>query len=172
MGVTLIAQILHGQSDVGLVAACALQGGVVLLHDFQHVGACHGFGCLTIFGLTEADGYYLSDVFLLHVGLVHFLYAAHFFIVEPIGCFQLSQFVYHLGIQLLVVNIARVVDELSFGYGQTDVSATARGISQRMGIVGRGYERGVAQTVVLAAAEDRSSVDFVLLQSLFQGSML
>ena len=35
----------------------------------------------------------------------------------------------HLRIQLLVVNLTLVVDELSFGYRQTDVPSTARGIA-------------------------------------------
>ena len=85
---------------------------------------------------------------------------------------QLYQLVEHLGVQLPVVDLPRVVYQLVFGHRQTDVPSAARGIGQRVRVVRRGHERGIAGPVLLTAAEDGSSVHLALRQRLLQRRML
>ena len=55
-------------------------------------------------------------------GDMRILVADNLLVVEPIGGIQRVDFVQHLGIQLLVVNVASIVNQLTFGNSQADVA--------------------------------------------------
>ena len=138
----------------------------------QHLGTVHRSTCLVLLRFAEADLYHLADVLLLHELQIELLDASHFVVVEPVGRLQLSQFIDNLGIELVVVNLARVVDKLPVGNGHADVAAGARLVLQRMRIVGRCHERGITRTVFLRGTVDGTSVDLRLRECLLQRTLL
>ena len=85
---------------------------VLLADNADELAAVHGFHVLTLIRLAEADGDNLGNVLLLHVLQVQFLNTRHLLVVEPVGRIQLTNLVEHLSIELVVVNVARIVDEL------------------------------------------------------------
>lgn len=146
---SLVAKFLHGQAEMNLHAVGGLQRGVLSPDEFQHLRAVHGGSRLVIDWFAEAGADHLAQVLLLHVVLVQLLNTCHLSIVEPVGSLHFTQFMHYLGVELFVRYVARVVNKLSFGNGQTDVAARARGVSQRVRIVRGGYERGIAGLVLL-----------------------
>ena len=104
--------------------------------------------------------------------MVELLDAGHLFVVKPVGRFILAQFVEHLGVELIIVDVSRVVDVLTFRNRHADVATRARGVCQRMRIVCSGYERRIARTVFLRGTIDGASVHLRLRQRLFQLCML
>ena len=126
-----------------------LDAGILLRNDFEHLRAVQVLCRFAFLRLAEAELDHLGHILLLHVPLVQLLDAGHLVVVEPVGSLQLAQFVQHLGIQLVVVDVARIVDEPSLRDGQTDVATRTRGVRQRMGVVGRRHKRGEAWAVLL-----------------------
>ncbi len=123
--------------------------GVCITDNLQHFRSAHRLHLLTLLGLAKADFYHLCNVLLLHVGEVQLLNTSNLLVVEPIGRIQLTDFVQHLGIQLLVVNVASIVNQLTFGNSQADVATRACCIRQRVRIVGSRDKGSIAGTVVL-----------------------
>ena len=103
----------------------------------------------SILGLAEAGVHHRCDVLLLHVVQVHLLNTDYLLIVKPIGGVQLANLVQHLGIQLLVVNVTRIVNQLPIGNSQADVATASCSIRQRVRIVGSRDKGSIAGTVVL-----------------------
>ena len=68
--------------------------------------------------------------------MVKCLDTSHFVVVEPVGRLGLIQFVNSLSIKLLIVYLAIIVDELTTGNRDTDVSTATRFVLQRLLIVG------------------------------------
>ena len=132
----------------------------------------HGFHNFALFRLAETNLYYFHDVLLFHKTLVHLLQAGHLVVVEPIGCLLLTQLIEHLGIELLVVNLACVVDELPLRNLQTDIATIARSICQGMRIVGGSHKRGIARSVFLRGTIDGSSIYLAFRKRLLQRGML
>ena len=133
----LVPEGFHGESQADFVAVVDLDGGILLLDKGQqHLGI------------------------LLHKLLIQLLEADHLIVVEPIGSLQLLQFVHHLSIQLLIIDLARIVDHQPVRNLDADVATTASGILQRMTVVGSGHERGITGTILLGSSEDRTSVHF------------
>jgi len=82
-------------------------------------------------------------------GDMRILVADNLLVVEPIGGIQLANLVQHLGIQLLVVNVTRIVNQLPIGNSQADVATASYSIRQRVRIVGSRDKGSIAGTVVL-----------------------
>ena len=78
----------------------------------------------------------------------------------------------HLGVELVVVDVARVVDILTLRNRQADIATTARSVCQRMRIVRRCRERCIAGAVLLSGAIDGATVHLRLRERLLQGRML
>ena len=156
----LVSEGFHGESQADFVAVVDLDGGILLLDKGQQHLGIHGLRRLTLFRLAEADLNNLSNVLLLHKLLIQLLEADHLVVVEPIGSLQLLQFVHHLSIQLLIIDLPRVVDHQPVRNLDADVTATASGVLQRMTVVGSGHERGITGTILLGSSEDRTSVHF------------
>ena len=114
--------------------------GICVADNFQHLRSVHRLHLLTLLGLAETDFHHLCNVLLLHIGEVQQLNTGHLLVVEPIGSIQLTDFVQQLGVQLLIVNVASIVNQLSLGNAEADVATTARCIGQWMRIVGSRYE--------------------------------
>ena len=130
---------------------------ILVADNLQHLRGVQRFHVFTILGLAEAGFYHLCDVLLLHVVQVHLLNTGNLLVVEPIGGIQRADFVQHLGIQLLVVNVASIVNQLTFWNSQADVATRTCCISQRVRIVGSRDKGSIAGTVILGFAKDRSS---------------
>ena len=122
---------------------------ILATDNLQHLRGVQRFHLLTILGLAEAGFHHLCDVFLLHVVQVHLLNTDYLLIVKPIGGVQLANLVQHLGIQLLVVNVTRIVNQLPIGNSQADVATASCSIRQRVRIVGSRDKGSIAGTVVL-----------------------
>ena len=148
----LIAEFAHGAAQIDAGAVGDINGGELVMDEVEHLGAADGLHLLTCFGLAETGFNDFRHVLLLHELLVELLDADDLVVVEPVGRLLLTELVEHLGVELLVVNLARVVDELSFGYRQADVAPAASCIGQRMGVVGGGNEGGIARTVFLGCS--------------------
>ena len=168
----LVAEGFHGESQADFVAVVDLDGGILLLDKGQQHLGIHGLRRLTLFRLTEADLNNLRNVLLLHKLQIQLLETDHLVVVEPIGGLQLLQFVHHLSIQLLIIDLARVVDHQPVRDLDADVATTASGILQRMTVVGRGHERGITGTILLGSSEDRTTVHLTNRQCLLQRSLL
>ena len=95
------------------------------LDDLQHLRAVHRLYDLIFLWLAETGHDDLRDVFLLHELLIQLLDAGHLLVVEPIGRLQHLQFIHHLGIQLAIVDLARVVNQLTVRNPDADVTTTA-----------------------------------------------
>ena len=122
---------------------------ILVADNFQHLRGVQRFHVFTILGLAEAGFHHLCDVLLLHVVQVHLLNTGNLLVVEPIGGIQRADFVQHLGIQLLVVNVTRIVNQLPIGNSQADVATASCSIRQRVRIVGSRDKGSIAGTVVL-----------------------
>ena len=167
-----ILQFLHRQAQVHLCAMGGLYRRELILNNGNHLGAVHHLRLLALVGFAETgfdDG---GKVRLSHEVLVQLLDTGYLHIVEPIGSLRHPQFIEYLGIELVVVNLAIVVNQLSLRYLQADVSTTACCIRQRMGIVGCCDKRGKAQAVFLGSSKDGASVHLTFRECLLQGSML
>ena len=103
----------------------ARHGRIFPLDDLQHLRAVHRLYDLIFLWLAETGHDDLRDVFLLHELLIQLLDAGHLLVVEPIGCLQHLQFIHHLGIQLAIVDLARVVNQLTVRNPDADVTTTA-----------------------------------------------
>ena len=79
---------------------------------------------------------------------------------------------FHLGIELAIVDLASVVDHLSVRNQDTDVATRACTILQRMTVVGGCHERGESRPILLGASEDRTSVHLADRQRLLQRGLL
>ena len=79
--------------------------------------------------------------------MVQLLDTLHLVVREPVRRLGNRQLMNHLSIQLLVVNLTRIVDIQPLGNLQADVSAAARWVRQRMRIVCGCHKRGKARTV-------------------------
>ena len=109
-------------------------------------------GYLTLLGLSEAHLNHLRDVLLFQIVLVQLLDTGHLIVREPIRCLGHLQLIHHLSIQLLIIDLTRIVDIQPVGNLQTDVSTATRGIRQRMGIVRRSDKRGITGSILLSTA--------------------
>ena len=110
-----VARLLHRQSDVDPGASGVGHQGILLLHQLQQLLAIHRLSRLALLGLTNAGVQDLCNVLLLHEVLVQLLNTLHLEVVKPVGSLRLSQFMKHLGIELLVVDVALVVDQFPSG---------------------------------------------------------
>ena len=133
----LIAEFAHGAAQIDAGAVGDINGGELVMDEVEHLGTADGLHLLTCFGLAETGFNDFRHVLLLHELLVELLDADDLVVVEPVGRLLLTELVEHLGVELLVVNLARVVDELAFGYRQADVATAASCIGQRMGSYAR-----------------------------------
>ena len=127
---------------------------------------------LALQGLAETSVHHFAEVPLLHEVQVQLLDARHLLVVEPVGGLKLTDFVQHLSIELIVIDVARVVNHLPFRSAQADEATRARGVSQGVWIVRRRDERCVAWTVLLRSAVDGSAIHLVIRQGLLQGRLL
>ena len=140
MIVRLVALLLHCQTDVHLCAMGAFHHRILLLDDAQHLLAIECLHVFTLVWLAETKGDYLGYIFLLHISLIQGLDASDLFVVIPIRCMQLVEFIQHLRIELIIVDVTRIIDELSFGNRDAQITAAACSIGQRMRIVGCCHE--------------------------------
>ena len=95
--------------------------GILLRDNLKHLRAVQVLCRFTFLRLAEAEPDHLGHILLLHITLVQLLDTCHLVVVEPVGSLQFAQFVQHLGIQLVVVDVARIVDELPLGNVQVGV---------------------------------------------------
>lgn len=120
----------------------------------------------------EALGQDVLHIIGLEVRKIGLLDAGDLIVGEPIRGLLLAEFVQDLGVELRVVDGGLIVDEDSLHDAQAQVATTAGGVAERMRIVGGGQERGIAGTVLLAAAEDGTSVDLDLREGLLELGLL
>ena len=116
---------LDDLAQTNLVSDGVLQRRIVMLNDGDDLLTVHLLHHLALFGLTEAGFEHLTKILMVHKILVQLLDADHLFVVEPIGRLQLLQLIDYLGIQLTIVDLARVINQQTVRNPDADVTTTA-----------------------------------------------
>ena len=155
-------EFLHSLTQMDPRAVIDLQRRILFLHQRQHLSAVHRLHLFTFHGLAETGRDDIRHILLLHKLQVQLLNTGHLIVVEPIRGILLTQLIKHLSIQLIVIDVIRVVDLLSIWNRQTDLTSTTSGIRQRMRIVGGGYERGITGPVLLRGSIDGAPIYLTL----------
>ena len=132
MVLLLITKCRYGLAQLHLVANRLHQRRIILLHNADNLVAAHCLNILAFNWLTEASFEHLRKVLLLHKLLVQLLDTCHLVVAEPIGCFLLLQLVNHLSIQLTIVNLALIINKVSFWNLDTDVSTASCWVCQTL----------------------------------------
>ena len=125
MFLVLKAEFLHCCANADLRTMSARHGRIFPLDDLQHLRAVHRLYDLIFLWLAETGYDDLRDVLLLHILLIQLLDAGHLLVVEPIRRLQLLQLIHHLSIQLTIIDLARVVNQLTVRNLDADVTSAA-----------------------------------------------
>ena len=84
----------------------------------------------------------------------------------------LPQFIDHLRIKLIIIDVASVVNHLTIRNKDTDISTRASGILQRMTVVCRSHERSESRAILLHLSENRATIHLADRQCLLQRRLL
>ena len=96
----------------------------------------------------------------------------HFGVAEPVGYLLHTQLMQQLSKELCVVDGGLIVDELTFGNLDADVTSATCFIAERLSLVCGGQERRIAPTVLLCLTKDGAAVYLYLREHLLQPPLL
>ena len=109
------------------------------------------------FRLAEALADHLHQVVQLLIGLVLLDECGDFSVVQPVMFTAIKQ-VEHLGVELFVPEIVLEVDVLARRDAHTDKASAARGIHQRLLLVGGADKRGITPELLDGLAVGRTEL--------------
>ena len=120
---TLETKCPHSLAQIHLRAVRSLDRRILFGDNLQEPLTIHRLCQFARFRLTEAVADDVCNILLFQIVLVQLLDTGHLIVVKPIGRLLHPQLIEHLRIQLVVVNLTRIVDVFTLRNRHADVSA-------------------------------------------------